>query len=526
MNINRRVFLGGAAGLLATARGGFAAAEPVVETASGKVRGRVENGVYTFLGVPYGAPTGGERRFLPPQKPEAWAGVRDALMIGHKSPQNRSSIIPEWGQLESKEDAGEDCLVLNVWTSGLGASRKKPVMLWLHGGGYAVGSAGWAPYSGSQLAAKHDVVAVGCNHRLNLFGYLYLADTGVDKFAQASNVGMLDIVATLQWIHDNIAAFGGDPSRVTIFGESGGGGKVSTLMAMPAAKGLFHRAIVESGAELRGTPRENAAAAAGRYLAKLNLKPSQAGQLQKMTVEQLQAAMPGTGVAGGPVVDGKSLPEKPWEPDAPALSATVPLIIGSNATEATFNQATPLDDMDDAALKAQVKRSARVDDAEANTLIAAYKKDHPVNIDAYLALASDQFMGMVVQTEADRKAAQSAVAGNAPVYRYFFAWKTPVRGGKLRTPHGLEIPFVMDNVDAAQSYTGTGKDRYPLAAKMAGAWAAFAHTGNPNHKGLIEWPAYKTDLKLTMVFDNECKVASNPGGEARAALEAAQKARV
>jgi para-nitrobenzyl esterase len=259
--INRRSFLSRSAAAAGLLVGGalpqnLAASqksEPVstsgttVETRYGKIRGAVQEKVYSFKGVPYGASTAGVRRFMPPAKPQPWTGVREALELGLRSPQTGSANIPEWAILNRTEPMGEDCLCLNVWTSGLGSGQKKPVMVWLHGGGFARGSAGFYPYDGTELAKKHDVVVVGINHRLNLFGFLYLAELGGEKYASSSNVGMLDIVASLEWIRDNIAAFGGDSSNVTIFGQSGGGGKVTTLMAMPSAKGLFHRAIAQSG---------------------------------------------------------------------------------------------------------------------------------------------------------------------------------------------------------------------------------------------------------------------------------------
>src|SRR5690242_845548 len=246
----------------------------VVQTTAGKIRGAMQDKVHSFKGVPYGASTEGAGRFMPPVKPQAWTGVRDALEFGPASPQVPSNLIPESMAQQPKTDANgtEDCLHLNVWTPGLG-SGKRPVMVWFHGGGYSAGSANWAMYNGAHLAAKHDLVVVTVNHRLNVFGYLYLAGLGGEKYAHSSNVGMLDIVASLEWVRDNISAFGGDPGNVTIFGQSGGGGKVSTLLAMPAAKGLFHRAIAMSGSNVKGVPRDRATKGAEAFMAKLGLKP-------------------------------------------------------------------------------------------------------------------------------------------------------------------------------------------------------------------------------------------------------------
>jgi para-nitrobenzyl esterase len=331
---------------------------------------------------------------------------------------------------------------------------------------------------------------------------------------------MLDIVAALQWVHENIANFGGDPGNVTIFGQSGGAGKVSTLLAMPGAKGLFHRAIVQSGSNLRGVTREDATKSAQALMAKLNIKT--ADELQKVPMDQLIQATTGTqGLRLAPVLDGKSLTRDPFSPDAPPMSADVPVLLGTVETEVTFFPNTQMDPIDDTALLARVKQAARVDDAQAEHLIDLYKKGRPgvSNIDVALILESDTRFRPAVVTEAELKSAQKA-----PVYMYYFTWRSPVRDGKLKTFHTLEIPFVTDNVDNAQSMTGTGQDRYALQDKMSAAWAAFARTGNPNHKGLPNWPKFNPTQRATMVFNNECKVVNDPNGEERKALAALRPA--
>ena len=464
---------------------------------------------------------------MPPSRPQPWASVRDTLELGHQAPQIASGLIPEVAAVEDKGPIGEDCLVLNVWTPSLGAGHKRPVMVWLHGGGYSTGSGGFTIYDGANLARKHDVVTVTVNHRLNIFGFLYLADIGGEKYAHASNVGMLDIVAALEWVRDNIAAFGGDPGNVTIFGQSGGGGKVSTLMAMPSARGLFHRAIVESSSAIKGVTRSDASKSAEMILAKLGLKPNQLDELQNLPMDRVLSINAGGGPAGNqglrlaPVVDGRTLPRDPFDPTAPEISANVPLIIGSVETEVTFMPRQQLDPIDDADLHARVKQAARCDDAQADNLIEVYRKGRPgiSNIDLYLILASDTSFRAGVRTEADRKAAQAA-QGMAPVYLYYFTWRSPVRDGKLKAFHTLEIPFVFENVDIGKPMTGTGQDRYALSDKMSRAWVAFARTGNPNHKGLPNWPAFNTDQRATMVFNNECKTVNDPGKEERLALAA------
>lgn len=336
---------------------------------------------------------------------------------------------------------------------------------------------------------------------------------------------MLDIVAALEWVRDNISQFGGDPNNVTIFGQSGGGGKVSTLMAMPPAKGLFHRAIVQSASAIRGVPKDEATHSAEKYMGVLGLKPNQVDELQQLPAEKLLAAM-GTGGAGGgaglrlaPVVDDQSLPRNPFDPNAPEISANVPLMIGSVETEVTFMRGTPLDPMSDDALHAHVKQALRnVDDAAANNLIETYRKGRPdiSNTDLYLILASDATFRAGVLTEAERKADQGA----ASAYMYYFTWRSPVRDGALRTFHTLEIPFVFENVDLATAMTGSGQNRYALEDKISSAWVAFARTGNPSHKGIPEWPAFSTKQRATMILNDECRVVDDPNGEERRALAA------
>jgi para-nitrobenzyl esterase len=523
--IDRRSFIGMctvAAGALAprinTAWADDGAAAPAtVATTAGKIRGSHGKGVYTFRGVPYAATTAGAGRFQPPAKLAPWSGTREATELGPRSPQLLSAFhgfVPhEVEVMDRDERMGEDCLVVNVWTPTLGRGRKLPVMVWLHGGGFTSGSGGFIIYDGIELARKHDVVVVTVNHRLSAFGYLYLAGFGSERYANASNAGNLDIVAALEWVRDNIAAFGGDANNVTIFGQSGGGGKVSSLMAMPAAHGLFHRAIIQSGADVKGIAREAAGHNAERYLARLNLTPQQLDKLQDIPLEQLIKATEANGgppINFGPVVDGHSLPTDPFDPTAPAMSASVPLLIGTVETEVTFFPGQQMDPIDDAALQAQVKKLLRsAGDADVDRVIAAYRAGRPTasNTDIALIMGSDAFRAAIL-LEADRKSAQA----QAPVYQYYFTWRSPVRDGKLRTFHTLEIPFVFDNVDAAQAMTGSGKDRHPLATRMSNAWVAFARTGNPNHPGLPHWTAYDSTRRATMIFNNECRMVDDPHG--------------
>src|SRR5262245_20744254 len=381
--INRRTFLGttvfipGIVPRLVGQDGKGAGMSSAVQTAAGRVRGLVRYGVNQFYGVPYAASTAGANRFMPPVKAASWTGVRDCFEVGERSPQDEEGPISEVFSLDRREPMGEDCLKINIYSPGLGNGRR-PVMVWLHGGGFSGGSGNWLLYDGTNLARKENVVVVGVNHRLNLFGFLYLADLGGEKWANSSNVGMQDIVAALEWVKENISAFGGDPNNVTIFGQSGGGGKVATLMAMPAAKGLFHRAIAQSGSAFRGATRQNATKAAAEFLSRVGLKANQLDELQTMPWGQLREAFekrPGIqGLAGGPVTDGKSLPRDQWYPDAPEVSATVPFMQGSVQTEDASNDPPPPLEMPEDEMLTRVKRIVRDNDAKAKEMIALYRR--------------------------------------------------------------------------------------------------------------------------------------------------------
>ena len=499
--------------------------EPIVQTSLGKLRGAFANRVYSFKGVHYGASTEGPMRFLPPSAPKPWTGVRDALEIGPPAPQDRDLALVVkgrelFGDLVGPGQMGEDCLVLNVWTPSLRSPAKRPVMVWLHGGGYAFGSSGIPLYDGSNLAAKHDVVVVGLNHRLNLFGYLYLGRIGGEKYADSGNVGMLDIVLALQWVRENIARFGGDPGNVTIFGESGGGAKVSTLMAMPSAKSLFEKAIVESGSQLRASSPEEADTIARKVLVQLQVAPDHVDDLQKIPMARLIAVLHSMGESSGPVLDGHSLPRHPFDPDAPATSAQVPMLVGTNRDESHLLIALTdptLFSLSESDMRTRLRVSFQhVDDSKLDALIPLYRKDRPdaTPSDIYLAIVTDSGYWTSAITQAERKAAQHT----APVYMYLFEWQTPVQGGKLKASHAIELPFVFDNVDKAALLVGTGTDLQPLADKMSAAWAAFARTGNPDHAGLPHWPAYDTSTRATMIFNNECKVVNDPGKDERLAM--------
>jgi para-nitrobenzyl esterase len=499
-----------------------------VTTRSGLVRGRTIDGVHTFLGIPYGAPTGAERRFLAPMPEQPWTGVRDAFEYAAYAPQSGRGRGAK--QLEffaplrpaSTKGTSEDCLFLNVWTKGLDDGAKRPVMVWLHGGGYDQGSGGSPGYAGDGLARHHDVVAISLNHRLNVLGYLYLGEILGSEFAESANQGQLDIVAALRWVRDHAEAFGGDPNRVMIYGQSGGAGKVVNLLGMPAAKGLFHAAAVQSGGA-RGGDKARATQSAEELLKALGLTKSTARDLQKVPLERLMAVgAPATPAVGatpardatgnfrfGPVVDGKVLPD---DPNGSPLSQDVPVIVGRTHTERTVYQVDSENygRLTDDELVAGVTKL--VGEGNAAKIIAMYRQEKPKATPFALNLYID----------ADTRAGDAlAVARNklmkAATYVYRWDWETPVMD--LLAPHTMEIPFVMDHLAACTAMTGpVTAPMKELASQTAAAWVALARTGNPNHKGLPEWPAYREDSKRVLLFDTPCRVAGDPGSELRKRL--------
>ena len=499
--------------------------ENIVEISSGKIQGNFINSIYSFKGIHYGGDTGGKNRFHQAGKPEPWAGVRDALSYGARSPQRPGLMdrLAASGGRTVKEIQSEDCLVLNVWTPAVEDGRKRPVMFWCHGGGFTMGSGSASIYDGTNLARRGDVVVVTINHRLGPLGYLYLGDLAGEEFDKSGDAGMLDIVMALEWVRDNIGHLGGDPHNVTIFGESGGGYKVSVLMAMPAAAGLFHRAIVESGPGWRMMPREIATEQASKLLKELGVTAANINKLYSLPAGQVIDA--GRKVNHNlpfgwwPVVDGKVLPRHPFDPAAPDISANIPLIIGTNKDEATlFLTAAyrrrrlgngPVGEMARKLwFRIAVRRIARrIAGNSAISFLAAYREERPhaTNEDLFAAMLTDWMMRIPSIRLAERKCAQHA----APVFMYLFSWETPILNGKLKATHGLELPFVFDNIGKGL-ITGLGETQSNLARNISETWISFARSGAPNISGIPEWKPYNPDKRDTMIFDQKCRMENDP----------------
>jgi para-nitrobenzyl esterase len=493
----------------------------VALTRYGRVRGLVKDGIQQFWGVPYGAPTGGANRFMPPQPPVAWPGVRDHFQIGLNAviEPGAEEPAPVVTALNRLSEQGEDCLTVNVFTPSLD-NAARPVMVWMHGGGFSAGSGNYLLYDGTNLAKKEDVVVVSVNHRLNIFGFLHLADIGGEKWARSTNVGLQDLVATLEWVRDNIENFGGDPDRVTIFGQSGGGGKTTTLMATPSAEGLFHRSIAQSGSRFRGQTASDASDGAERLLSRLGLGTNQLDELQRMDYRRIQDAYYAEPrierLGNGPVVDGNILPRHQWDPTAPAYSANVPLLMGSTETEDGWVGPPPYDLSDEDMLERFTTELANNDAAKGRELLSLYRRLHPEkrNQMLWLTAESDNTRRWNAQALGRLKYAQ----GGAPSYLYFFDWYSPVHNNRMGAYHTLDIPFVFYNMDKGASMTGSSQSRYELGHVMSAAWAAFARNGDPNHTDMPHWPAFDPDDYPTMMFGDEVRVANDPNREARLAL--------
>jgi para-nitrobenzyl esterase len=509
----------------------------LADTQYGKIKGYILRDMYYFLGIPYGADTSGANRFMPPQKPKPWADVFPAVWWGNTAPQNMDKrYADKYGSFRDHwnyDDVSEDCLRINVFTPAISDGKKRPVMFWIHGGGFTNGNGiEQDGYNGENFARLGDVVFCSINHRLGPLGFCNLAGIGGGKFAASGNVGMLDIVAALEWVRDNIANFGGDPGNVTIMGQSGGGAKVCTLTAMPSAKGLFHKAVVLSGASLKMGDKDYSERLGSYVLKEAGLRPAQIDKLQNMpwkdfyaiatkASQKLNEETPGVvGLRRGfnPVVDGAILPQHPYYPEPAPTAAQVPIIICSTLSEQSpswNDSALEEITLDQVVEKVKVRagfgagfgdNAKAVVDAYAN----AFPDKKPVEI---WSLVSSNRQNTVAL--ADAKSKQSA-----PVYVAWFGWQSPLFDNRMRAFHCADICFWFYNTDLMLSHTGGGARPRKLSTKMAGSLLQFMKTGDPSGGGLSTWPKYTSAKGETMILDDVCEVRNDPDREARKALPA------
>ena len=484
------------------------------ETASGTIRGLVNGGVRVFRGVPYGAPTGGADRYRPPRPPVAWTGVRDCFGYGQVSPQVPTPLANPYGLLIHYDLAvaeggmGEDCLNLNVWTRGDRDGGKRPVLVSIHGGGFAISSGNAPMYDGAQIALKGDVVYVSVTHRLSSFGCLALGDLGADeRFATSGANGILDLVQALRWVRDNIAEFGGDPDQVMIFGQSGGGWKVSTLLATPAARGLFARAAVQSGSLPRLLTREEGAGLATAFLSALDLDRSSLDRLWTLPWHALLAAQTAVGaLAFSPVLDGAALPFHPSDPAGLGLSADTPLIISTTLDDAgLFFGGFDLDEAGLAGLLDQRYGS------KGRPMLELYRARWPGKSPFLLhaQMVTDGGFRRMAQDQAELRCEHT----RAPVWMYRWDWAGPALEGLYGATHAADVSASLGN--ARDTLLGAGAPGRRLADALSSAWIAFARTGDPNTPGVPTWPAFDPTRRATMLFDDTIQVADDPDREIR-----------
>lgn len=526
--ITRRGLMGSAAAALTALSAGRAfardvgAATAVVNTTNGPVRGRFDWGlVQSFKGLRYAAPPVGALRFRPPQPLQKWTEAIDAAQFGNVAIQS-----PGQPDAPFDEKQSEDCLFLNVWTNHL--EGRKPVMVWLHGGAFSSGASSRPTYWGDHFA-RNGIVLVSVNHRLNVFGYTQLPDSWGPDYESSGIAGMLDIVAALEWVKANIALFGGDPDNVTIFGESGGGAKVSLLLGMPPAKGLYHKAIIQSGAALNATPRDYAQALGGALTETLGVKPGDVAALaaadaqkifasQKAATDKVSALDRGGFLVGGftPSIDGKALPRGPFTPEAAGMAADVPLIIGTNKDEGTmFAFGNPgLATYTDAQFEADVRKAYP---GTADKLVPALRAAYPGYSPGELvtAMNGNRMFWVDTITLAERKLKQ-----RAPVWMYRMDWETPMMGGRLKAGHAVELSFVFNTYENVRSFVGPGDGPPRMAQRMHNTWVAFAKTGNPQTNIIPAWPAYDLAKRQTMIFNLQSRVDSDPQSDLRSLMRA------
>lgn len=514
------------------ARGGCSTPRSAIaRTQYGRVRGFIDAGVFTFKGIPYGQDTGGENRWLPAKSPKPWDAEYPALVYGANCPQRLHDFRAiEQSFLQDWDDGymSEDMLKLNVWTPAL--TGKRAVMVYFHGGGFSFGSSYELPsQEGAQMARHHDVVVVTVNHRLNVLGFFDVSEIGGPAYAESVNAGMTDLVASLRWVRDNIANFGGDPDRVMIYGQSGGGSKVTCLMGMPSAAGLIHRASVQSGGGGNPPSAEQSRELSRQTMKELGLTPNDLASLQKMEWTKLNAAansaaakingpIPrGLGMGSafgstprvgmGPTVDGRVVTMRSFHEAAPEISKNVPMLIGSVSEEGNRMSSKPTEAEWHATL------SGVLGEDKAGALIAAMKKAHP---EKSIRTLSYGVSGLLVRNNMTRMAKMKYELKAAPVYQYFFTWQSPMLED-AGAWHTAELAFCFDNTKRCEQGTGNTAEAQALASKMATAWANFARTGNPSQPGLT-WTAIDPSRCQAMVFDNHCRMVDDPEGEVRKLL--------
>ncbi len=505
--------------------------EPIVETTAGKVLGLVDEQVLSFRTIPYADSTAGANRFLPPKPPAAWSGVRDCRDFAGKAPQAGLAPvpIPDLANFSGAPDPSpetEDCLSVNVWTPDTDPAAKRPVMVWFHGGAFSYGNANAPRLRGSRLARRNDVVVVTVNQRLNIFGHLDLSAFGGDAYRHSGNAGTLDMIAALEWVRDNISAFGGDPNNVTIFGESGGGGKVSVLLAMPRAAGLFHRAIIQSGAVIRLRTQDRARTLTDCVLRHLGSAGGSIEALQTVSVEALLAAIgPAQAALGpsptplfdrypfGPVVDGDLLPAHPFDPIAPDGSAGIPLIIGDMKDETANFLASDARVWQRTLTEEQMREKvAAIAGPDTGRVLDLYGRlyGHLNPAERLIAITTDCNFRIRSLVLAQRRAAKAA----GPVWMYSFEWETPVLGGRLKAPHAMDVPFTFNTLDLTNA-TGGSAEAQALSDTMSSVWAAFARNGRPDHPAIPAWPTYDAATRATLILDNPCRIENDPRAEGR-----------
>ncbi|HEX5168962.1 MAG TPA: carboxylesterase family protein [Cyclobacteriaceae bacterium] len=510
----------------------------LADTVYGKVRGFRMKDIYTFLGIPYGASTAGKNRFMPPQKPAEWKDVFPAVYWGNAAPQNLENFYAnrylaftdDWHY----DDVSEDCLRINVWTPGVKDGKKRPVMFWIHGGGFTSGNAIEHPeYHGENFARYGDVVFCSINHRLGPLGFANFAGVAGERYAASGNVGMLDIVAALEWVRDNVSNFGGDPNNVTIMGQSGGGAKVCTLMAMPSAKGLFHKAVALSGSSLKANEKVDSEKLGSYILREASLNVSEIDKLQDIPWKDFltlannanrklreDAGIPSNASPwiGGfrPVVDGIHLPQHPFFPEASPHAANVPMMICT-----TFYERSP--SSFDSSMENITKEEAKEQLKTIRGFGSSVGENASAVYDAYEQAFPDrkpiEILSMAISNRknavalADVKSKQAA-----PVYLAWFGWNPPLFDGRLRAFHTLDICFWFYNTDRQLSHSGGGARPRKLSEKMAGSLLQFMKTGKPNTPGLPSWPRYSSTKGETMVLNDVSSIQNDPDREARKSL--------